>query len=175
MSEEALEGTSWAIQAAARLAEARQQLKESDDKNQLQQAMYDIAEAMQYPMDNHGRRYDLRYLSPMLSYHLARAGIGKVEGQAVIKKRKLPPSPGVFDDAIEWVPLDAPSSIDDELAGRRLDDLSGLSKAARAEAIRRLGGDGAAANPEPDMSQTPWHVQTSIHLDGLDDGDNSPS
>ncbi|QIG61804.1 hypothetical protein SEA_JULIETTE_25 [Mycobacterium phage Juliette] len=151
-------------------------------RNQLSDAMYAIAEALQYPTDHRGRRYDVRYLIPVLSYHLARAGFGPVEGQAVIKPRKVPPPPeydgtkwGEGWDAVEWVPLDAPESIDDELAGATIDDLDRLSPAARAELIRRLGGtpaEGTAPAPTDLDERTPWHVETSIQFD--DDEDVKP-
>lgn len=131
--------------------------------------MYAIADALQYPVDHRGRRYDVRYLIPVLSYHLARAGCVVDPQRAVIKPRRLPPTPGVVEDAIEWVPVDAPDSIEDELAGATLDDLDRLSPAARAELIRRLGGDGTKVTANQDDSdldaRTPWHVETRIHFD----------
>lgn len=146
----------------------------AEARNELQQAVYDFADALDYPVDNGGRRYDIRFLKHLLCYHLPRVG-GRIHPElAVIKKRRLPPSPGVWDDACEWVPLSAPDSIDDELAGASMHDLSKLSRAARAEAIRRLGGDGAPVNPDPNAQ--PWHVQTHISFDdgkGHDGGDTS--
>lgn len=139
----------------------------------LQQAMYAVADALEYPVDNHGRVYDLRYLIPLLAYHLPRAGIGPVDGLAVVKKRLLPPGEGVAEGAVEWVPLDAEDSVEDELARvTSFDDLSNLSPAARAVAIRRMGGSpetAAAANPTTDEQldgRTPWSgVETRIHFD----------
>ncbi|AAD17588.1 hypothetical protein TM4_20 [Mycobacterium phage TM4] len=138
------------------------------------QAMHDIADALQYPADNMGRRYDVRYLIPVLAFHLARAGCVIDPERALIKPRRLPPSPGVVEDAIEWVDVNAPNTIDDELAGATLDDLDRLSPAARAELVRRLGGDGAkVAEAEADTpldERTPWRVETSIQFD--DDPDS---
>ncbi|ASR86760.1 minor tail protein [Mycobacterium phage Findley] len=138
------------------------------------QAMHDIADALQYPVDNMGRRYDVRYLIPVLAFHLARAGCIVDPELALIKPRRLPPSPGVIEDAVEWVDVNAEDSIDDELAGATLDDLDRLSPAARAELIRRLGGDGTkVAEAEADApldDRTPWHVETSIQFD--DDPDS---
>ncbi|AXH46860.1 minor tail protein [Mycobacterium phage Aminay] len=143
-------------------------------RNTLSDAMYEIAELLQYPTDSKGRRYDVRYLIPVLSFHLARAGCIIDPDRAVIKPRKVPP-PAEFEgtgwgdawDAIEWVGINEPESIDDELAGATVDDLPHLSPAARAELIRRLGGtpaDGAA--PEPDLDErTPWRVETAIHFE----------
>ena len=135
---------------------------------ELRETMYDIADALRYPVDHRGRVYDVRYLIHVLSFHLARAGCVIDPDRAQIKARRLPPMPGVFDDAVEWVHPDAPSSIDDELAGATLDDIETLSPAARAELIRRAGGDGTTVE-QPDLdAATAWHVQTNIRFD---DGD----
>ena len=130
-------------------------------------AMNDIAELLTYPVDHRGRVYDCRFLIPQISFHLARAGVRWHPELAVIKKRRLPPTPGVVEDAVEWVHPDAADSIEDELAGATLDDVGRLSTAARAALIRRLGGDAepvAATDPDLD-SRAPWHVETTIQFD----------
>lgn len=130
--------------------------------------MYDIAEALQYPCDSRGRRYDVRFLLPVIAFHLARAGCVVDPGRAVIKKRRLPPTAGVVEDAVEWVSIDEPDTIDDELDGATLEDLPSLSAAARAEFIRRAriaSGEDVAPAPVSDAdldARTPWHVETSI-------------
>lgn len=133
----------------------------------LEATMYDLADALRYPVDHRGRVYDVRFLLPILAYHLARAGAVIDPSRAVIKARRLPPTPGVVEDAIEWVSRDAPDRIDDELAGATIDDIDRLSPAARAELIRRLGGDASAVTEQqPDLdARTPWHVETNIHFD----------
>lgn len=142
-----------------------------DEQTPLQRAMYAIAEALQYPVDNLGRVYDVRYLIPVLAFHLARAGMGRVDGQAVIKPRRIPPGPQVVEDAIEWVPLDAPDSIAEELASvTSIQDLQHLSPQARAIAVRDLlgGSDQAtaqAAAQVPLDDKPGWHTQTSIQFD----------
>lgn len=131
----------------------------------LADAMYDIADALRYPVDSRGRVYDVRFLLPILAYHLARTGCVVDHDRAIIKARRLPPAPGVVEDAVEWVSVHAPDSIEDELAGATLDDVGRLSPAARAELIRRLGGEPPATDqPDPDDSQL-WHVETHIHFD----------
>lgn len=130
----------------------------------ITQAMNDIAELLHYPVDHHNRVYDVRFLIPQLSYHLAKAGLRWHPDKAVIKKRRLPPTPGVIEDAVEWVHPDAPNSIDDELAGATLDDIPRLSAAARAELIRRAGGIAEPVTEDLD-ERTPWRVETSIHFD----------
>lgn len=128
-------------------------------------AMHDIAELLTYPVDHRGRVYDVRFLIPQLSFHLARAGVRWHPDLAVIKKRRLPPTPGVVEDAVEWVSPDAPDSIEDELAGATMADIGRLSAAARAELIRRLGGDPQPVAHQDFDSRAPWHVQTNIEFD----------
>lgn len=130
-------------------------------------AMHDIAELLHYPVDHRGRVYDVRFLIPQLSFHLARAGVRWHPDLAVIKKRRLPPTPGVVEDAVEWVAPDAPDSLEDELAGATVADIGRLSPAARAELIRRLGGDPQpVAEQDPNLDcRAPWHVQTNIEFD----------
>lgn len=136
--------------------------------NPLTDAMYRIADALQYPVDTRGRVYDCSFLLPILAYHLARAGADIDPQRAIIKSRRLPPAPGVIDGAIEWVGVNQPDRIEDELAGATIDDIDRLSPAARAELIRRLGGDATTA-AQPDDSdldgRSPWHVETTIHFD----------
>ncbi|AVO21962.1 minor tail protein [Mycobacterium phage Adonis] len=138
--------------------------------NSTVDAMYDIAEALTYPVDSRGRRYDVRFLLPVIAYHLARAGCVVDPARAVIKKRRLPPTGGVVEDAVDWVPLDAPDSIEDELDGATLDDLPHLSAAAQAEFRRRALGEPPAPTAVDDQGvdldeRAPWHVETSITFD----------
>ena len=135
----------------------------------LSDAMYEIADALHYPVDPRGRVYDVKFMLPTLAYHLARAGARIIPELAVIKQRRLPLTPGVVEDAVEWVPIDAPESVEDELAGATLADLGRLSPSARAELIRRLGGEPPSSAPAP---QTGWHVETSIHFDDEDEDNN---
>lgn len=137
-----------------------------DIADDIDRAMHDIAELLTYPVDSHGRVYDCRFLIPQISFHLARAGVRWHPELATIKKRRLPPTPGVVEDAVEWVHPDAPDSIEDELAGKTLDDVDRLSAAARAALIRKLGG--APENvieDQPLDARTPWHVETTIQFD----------
>ncbi|QNJ58246.1 hypothetical protein SEA_ELLIE_21 [Mycobacterium phage Ellie] len=136
--------------------------------NSTADAMYDIAEALQYPIDSQGRRYDVRFLLPVIAFHLARAGCVVDPARAVIKKRRMPLTPGVVEDAVEWVPIDAEDTIEDELHGATLDDLPHLSAAARAEFIRRATGAPVVAAEDQDVdldARTPWHTETSIVFD----------
>lgn len=138
------------------------EVRERPTGDGLDAAMYDIADALRYPVDSRGRIYDVRFLLPIIAFHLSRCGAVIDPSRAIIKARRLPPTPGVIEDAVEWVGIDAPESIDDELAGATVDDLARLSPAARAELIRRLGGE--APTPAPDTGAL-WHVEPTIHFD----------
>lgn len=137
----------------------------------MQATMYAIADLLRYPVDSRGRVYDVSFLMPILAFHLARAGCVIDPERALIKARLLPPAPGVIDGAVEWVSVDAPDGIEDELVGATLDDVDRLSPAARAELMRRLGGDPATVpGYDPDDAtrlddRAPWHVETSIQFD----------
>jgi hypothetical protein len=133
---------------------------------ELNAAVADIAEALHYPVDHAGRTYDVGFLKPVIAFHLARCGFRRQEERVMIKARRLPPTPGVVADAVEWVHPNAPDSIDDELAGKTIEDIDRLSPAARAELIRRLGGNPqATAEQTPLEDRTPWHVETRVHFD----------
>jgi hypothetical protein len=138
-------------------------LRERPTGDGLDAAMYDIADALRYPVDNRGRVYDVRFLLPIIAFHLSRCGAVIDPSRAIIKARRLAPAPGVIEDAVEWVSVNAPDSIDDELAGKSLDDVDKLSPNARAELIRRLGGQ--APQQVQSATETLWHVQPTIHFD----------
>jgi hypothetical protein len=131
----------------------------------LADAMFDIADALRYPVDSRGRTYDVRFLIPILSFHLARMGAVIDPSRAIIKPRRIPPTGGVFDDAIEYVGIDTPDRVEDELAGVTIDDLDSLTPAARAELLRRLGGQ-PPQDEQPDLDRRiNWHIETSIRFD----------
>lgn len=135
---------------------------ELENKTPIQQAMWDIADALEQPVFQ-GRHYDFRFMIPIISAHLARAGIGKIEGQAIVKKRRLP------DGYVDWVPVHQPDTVEDELAGATLADLPNLSQAAQAEFRRRANPDSAGEPLNPDLdSQIPWRVEPCIRFDDED-------
>lgn len=130
----------------------------------LSDAMYDLADALRYPVDSRGRVYDVKFMLPVLAFHLARAGAVIDPARAVIKARRLPPTPGVVEDAVEWVGVNEPDSVDDELADATIADVDNLSPTARAALLRRLGV--APDDQTTDLDgRTPWHVETTIHFD----------
>jgi two-component system sensor histidine kinase TctE len=72
----------------------------------------------------------------------------------MIKARRLPPTPGVVADAVEWVHPNAPDSIDDELAARLFQPFSagdvrtgsGLGLAICQEIVQAVQGTIALTN-----------------------------
>jgi hypothetical protein len=86
------------------------QNKSQEERNALAKrmigAMYDLANDMTYPVDEGGNVMDVHFLIPLLSYHLARCGYRKTEGEAVIKQEPIPPGPGIIEGAVRYVPID---------------------------------------------------------------------
>ena len=73
------------------------------DGHPLDIAMWAIADALTNPVSPDGTIYDLRFINiPVLARHLARAGIGPVADQAVIRPVD---APGGYR---QWVDVDAP-------------------------------------------------------------------
>jgi hypothetical protein len=128
------------------------------DLQPVQEAVYLIDQMLDNPVDKHGHHYDLRWLKPLLAWHLARCGLGLVEGQAVVKRREYP------NGYVEWVPIDAPDLPPDPLDGLSLADLAQLPAEQRDAAIRRLqaGDSGPVADPD---DRIPWKVRTNIRID----------
>ncbi|AOT25130.1 minor tail protein [Mycobacterium phage Terror] len=128
------------------------------DLQPAQEAIYVIDQMLDNPVDIHGNHYDLRYLKPVLAFHLARCGLGLIEDQAVVKRREYP------NGFVEWVKLDAPDLPPDPLDGLSLADIAKLPAEQRDAAIRRLqaGENGPVDDPD---DRIPWKVRTNIQID----------
>lgn len=87
-----------------------QEKREKLAKN-MAKAMYDLANDLTYPVDEDGNVMRVHELIPFLSYHLARCGYRKHEDEAVIKQVPVPPTAGVVEDAVKYVPVDASGSV----------------------------------------------------------------
>lgn len=94
--------------------EAAQQQRD-EDARQMIKSMYDIANDLTYPVDEHGNVVNVHFLIPMLSYHLARCGYVKDPAKAKIIQRPIPGAaeglPGVVEDAVEYVRTDAEGQL----------------------------------------------------------------
>lgn len=128
------------------------------DQQPAQEACWLIDQMLDNPVDMHGHHYDLRYLKPLLSFHLARCGLGLVEDQAIVKRREY------ANGYVEWVPLDAPDMPPDPLDGLSLADIAQLPAEQRDAAIRKLQAGEAGPVADPD-SKIPWKVRTNIVID----------
>ena len=84
-------------------------------------------------------------LRVQLAWHLARAGAGRVDGQAVIKRQVLPDQPGQMAGSVAWVSLDT----EDPDPVRTAD----------------LSAQGDPIDPRALDDALPWHVKTKLEGD----------
>lgn len=130
-----------------------------------QELVYLIDQMLDNPIDRHGHHYDLRYLKPLLAWHLARCWPERYGGEPKVKRRQYP------NGYVEWVPLDAPDEPDDPLAGLTMDELLKLPPEQRDLAMRRLqGGEHAPVENMDDL--IPWKVRTNIVFDEDNDDES---
>lgn len=122
----------------------------------LDKAMWAIADALRNPVSPDGTIYDLRFVNiPVLARHLARAGIGPVADQAVIRAVD---APGGYR---QWVAVDAPDPQSVDLNNTPLSELDPDDPRVRELVAQRFGGETAAPPKPPDG----WRVRPSIKLD----------
>lgn len=123
------------------------------DAHPLDRAMWAIADALMNPVSPDGTIYDLRFVNiPVLARHLARAGIGPVAGQAVIRPFD---APGGYR---QWFDVDAPDPQSADVDQLSLADLDPNDPRAREAVARKFGGE----IPKPPDG---WRVRPSIKLD----------
>lgn len=116
------------------------------DAHPLDQAMWAIADALRNPVSPDGTIYDLRFVNiPVIARHLARAGIGPVAGQAVIRGVE---APGGYR---QWIDVDAPDPQPVDPDDPRV-----------REAVARRFGNNDVTPPAPPQG---WRVRPSIKLD----------
>lgn len=120
----------------------------------VDKAAWAIADALINPVSPDGAIYDLRFINiPVVAYHLARAGIGVVPGQAVIRPVE---APGGYR---QWVDVDAPDPEPVDLDSKPLSELDPNDPRVRELIAARFG---AGSNPPPPDG---WRVRPSIKLD----------
>ena len=123
------------------------------DAHPLDRAMWAIADALINPVSPDGTIYDLRFVNiPVLARHLARAGIGVVPGQAVIRPHD---APGGYR---QWIDVDEPDPEPIDLDNTPLSELDPNDPRVRERVAQRFGGE---FTPPPDG----WRVRPSIKLD----------
>ncbi len=130
----------------------------------LQQEMEDAFAAFlsdcHYPVGKNGEVMQSTYFVTHVAYHMVRCG-WRPSAAPVIKKRKVD-APGVVEDAVEWVDVNAP---DDPLAGveqMTFAQISALPEYLRRKAIRRLGGTVDVDDDLPQMAEPAWQVTPNI-------------
>lgn len=125
------------------------------DAHPLDKAMWAIADALTCPVSPEGTIYDLRFVNiPMIARHLARAGMGPVAGQAVIRPVD---APGGYR---QWIDIDAPDPAPVDLDNAAVSELDPDDPRVRALLAERFGGTDFAPPPPPDG----WQVRPSIKL-----------
>lgn len=137
----------------------------SDMQREQHQAFAICIKDLRYPVTKEGDVADVSYIAALVAYHLVRCGWRPDPAKRVIKARKVV-GRGVATGAVEWVGMDEP---DDPLAGLEnmtMKELAALTPAARAEAIRRLGGDTPNDLPMPEPS---WQLKPNIRITDQDD------
>ena len=135
-------------------------------------AVYEqMLDDLQYPQAKDGSIMDASAIKPWVAWHLIRCGWRKPNNHdhlalreefddPLIKKRKVN-SPGVVEDAVVWVPIDAP---DDPLAGienMTMRDIEELPDELRTEAKRRLG---LLITPPAEEPEMPWQIQPHVTI-----------
>lgn len=132
---------------------------EAKRKAEMTAAMAQFLDDCHYPVSKNGDIMNADYVKTIIGYHMIRCGWRKTS-DPVIKKRRVI-APGVIEDAVEWVDIDAPDDPLANLENMSVRELAELSPEARAAAIRRLGGEYEHDLPEP---QGGWQVTPNITI-----------
>ena len=112
-----------------------------------------------YPEAKDGTRVDLSAFKSIIAYHLVRCGWRMVPEKRMIKARKVN-ARGVYVDAIDWVPIDAPDDPLENLGSMTMAEIEALPPGLKAEAMQRISGAVL-----PDLPENPgWKVETSIRI-----------
>ncbi len=103
-----------------------------------------FADPLDCSVSPEGTIYDLRFVNiPVIARHLARAGIGPVAGQAVIRPVD---APGSYR---QWIDIDAPDPTPVDVDNTTLSDLDPDDPRVRALLAERFGGADFAPPPPP--------------------------
>lgn len=81
-----------------------------DKLNEIEATMLLMAEHLKYPVDHNGHVLNMNYLPDVplaLTHHLTKLGWRCHPEKALIKPRKVN-GPGIFEDLVTYVPIDAP-------------------------------------------------------------------
>lgn len=131
-------------------------------KAEMDAAYQDFITDCHYPVDKDGNVMNAGYFVWLVGYHMVRCGWRR-SADPVIKKRPID-APGVAEDAIEWVSVDAP---DDPLAGLEsmtVAEIAALPEHLRRAAIRRMNGNRDTDDDLPEMGEPAWQVTPNISV-----------
>lgn len=127
-----------------------------DPRTEYLEAVYgQLIGDLAYPVDKNGNFLDTFAIRPGIAWHLVRAGWRKpnnTDGIALrevgtpeeawddpqIKPRKVH-GPGVFEDAVTWVPASDPDDPLEDIQNMTMAQIEALPADLRDEAKRRLG------------------------------------
>lgn len=141
----------------------KQELEEAAKRDMLA-AYGKFLEDCHYPVAKDGTVMDASYFVAHVGYHMVRMGWrppGMDSAEPVIKKQKVV-GPGVIEDAVKWVPLDAPDDPLEHLDSMTFAEISALPEDLKVEAARRLNkGRFDHDLPEPEPS---WQVSPNISI-----------
>ncbi len=141
----------------------KQQVEDSAKRDMLA-AYGKFLEDCHYPMSKDGSVMDASYVVAHIGYHMVRRGWrppGMDPAEPVIKKQKVV-GPGVIEDAVKWVPMDAPDDPLEHLDTMTFAEISALPEDLKVEAARRLNKgrfDHDLPDPEPS-----WQVSPNISI-----------
>ena len=143
--------------------------KAKDADRERNEAMLKLLLDLTYPESKDGARVDLTAFKAIIAYHLVRCGWRMDPDKRMIKARKVN-ARGVYEDAVDWVPINAPDDPLANLANMTMAEIEALPPGLKAEAMQRVSGAVL-----PDLPENPgWHVETSIRItndpDEPDDG-----
>lgn len=130
------------------------------EAQEMQNAFGTMLLDLRYPVANDGSVMNADFFAPLVAYHLVRCGWRPNSNKRKIKPRRVP-GPGVAQDAVEWVDMEAPDDPLKGLANMSLGDISRLPDVWRHEAIRRLGGQVTGDLPKPVNG---WKVETKFNI-----------
>lgn len=129
-------------------------------KAEAEQAFKEFLEDCHYPVTKDGATMDASYFGPVIAYHMIRCGWRR-SVEPVIKKRKVD-APGVIEDAVEWVPMDAPDDPLEGIEDWSFAQIAALPEYLKRKAIQRLGGNAEADDDLPEMGEPAWKVTPNI-------------
>jgi len=155
-------------------------MRSADHKAYLNKVYEQMVADLHYPQGKDGAQMDATAFKYLVAWHLVRCGWRKPNNldhlplveeydDPLIKKRKVT-GPGVVEDAVTWVPLDAPDDPLAHLEDMTMREIEALDPDLQLEAKRRLGLEVPVEIPE----SAGWSVQPFITItDGEEAGDDT--